>query len=155
MKVVSVRAEPRYYSYAGSAPGGRTLRPGDESPDLSLEKIFHPILLRDLEAGNIQIRLSDDDRRQLERMLAEDSKPIRVKSLPAQPPKPVRRGKKRARPQAKNTAPKPPAPRKREAKPKADESDSLDLSKLRAENEELSGRTEISRFMGGPLESRV
>jgi hypothetical protein len=167
MRIINVLPRPQHLSYASTAPGGRTLRPGGETPELPFERLLIPLLRKDVEKGNIQIKLGDGDRDIIQWMLDQDARKVVHKKLPPKPRPPKK--KRPARPKGPDVPrnPKgtplgqpdiqskpsdkpnmPPAPSMENPHPEDDEG--TDLAALRAQNERTSA---IRNFMGGPLGS--
>jgi len=97
MRIVNTGYSPRYLSYGDAITGGKTLEPGKESKDLPLSYVHSQNLWKDIDKGVCQIRLSDNDKAFLKKVLEAGEKPITL----MQPPKPPA-------PQAR---PKPPPPK--------------------------------------------
>lgn len=76
MRIINVCLKPRYFSYASKV--GKTLLAGEQSQDISLQTIFNGVLWKDLEAHNIQLKLSDADKTLLAKIVAEDAKPVPI-----------------------------------------------------------------------------
>lgn len=88
MYLVSTTPSKRHLSYASSSSGGKTLGPGDRSPELALATVHNPLMLKDLQAGLIQLRLGDEDIRFLKWLLAETERPIKHVEIPVAPKAP-------------------------------------------------------------------
>jgi len=76
MRIVNVLPDPRHYSYASTASGGKTLKPGETGPELPLDRIHTETLWKDITAKKVQIVLSDDDKLLLAKYLEEGSKKL-------------------------------------------------------------------------------
>lgn len=74
MRIINISKQPRYFSYSSKA--GKTLAPGEGSMNLPLETVFNKLLWKDLSAGNVMLKLSDEDRAFIGSILTEDGKPI-------------------------------------------------------------------------------
>lgn len=85
MRIVNTGYAPRYLSYGDTATGGKTLQPGQESRDLPLGYVHSPVLWKDLEKGLIHLRLNDEDKAFLVKLLAAADKPITMLKPPAPP----------------------------------------------------------------------
>ena len=110
MRIINVLPGPRHYSYASTGFGGKTLASGASSAELPLEKVHGDILWKDINAGKIQIRLSEVDRDFLKRLLKEADRTIEVQKLPAKP-KPQPKPKRKAKPKpVQDHNPPPPEP---------------------------------------------
>jgi hypothetical protein len=72
MRIINATTNPRYFSYASNA--GRTLQPGGQSNELPFEVALNPTLWKDLDAGNVTLVLSQDDKSFIGRLLQADSK---------------------------------------------------------------------------------
>jgi len=88
MRIVNVLPDPRHYSYASTASGGKTLKSGEISPELPLSTIHNQLMWKDIATVKIQLQLSDSDREFIAKLLVEADKPISVKTRP-KPVKPV------------------------------------------------------------------
>jgi len=114
MRIVNVLPDPRHYSYASTASGGKTLKPGEIGPELPLDRIHTAGLWKDIEANKVQIVLSDDDKSLLAKYLEEGSKelvfqkrkPVEKPKSKKQPKKPTNKKAARA-PEPLATPPKP------------------------------------------------
>ena len=163
MRVVNVTSQPRHFSYASTGDGGRTLKSGEKSPELPLERLFNPLVLRDIEAGTTQLQLSTEDRLFIEKVLAYGEKPIKVKK-PAPKPKPVPKPKPPPKP-APIVVPKKPAVQEwKDISPEALHNGEISLADLQNHNKmptpvsipgvptpdgPKSSKKEIESFLGG------
>ena len=93
MRITNTNASPRYFSYVG-----RTLQPGEQSPDLPMSLLFDKAPWADHDANHSAIRLSEADKTMLKRIEAANERAIKVQKLP--PAKPALKRK---------TAPQAPA----------------------------------------------
>ena len=88
MRIVNTGYAPRYLSYGDSTTGGKTLEPGKESRELPLGYMHSNVLWKDIEKGLVQIRLNDEDRAFITKLLAAADKPITLLQPPAPPAPP-------------------------------------------------------------------
>jgi len=113
MKIINILPDPRHYSYASRTSNGRTLKPGESSPDLPLSFLHLDLLQKDLKAGKIHITFSAEDRAFLLAMLKLADQPAKVKVKPAavvvKPVKAARHAEPAPKPQTRPTGPVEPA----------------------------------------------
>lgn len=167
MRIYSLALQPRHYSYAATASGGRTLPAFSFSPELDLSVVFHPLVQKDLKERKIQIRLSDKDREFISRLLKQADEPLK-QAPKKEPPKPKPAAVK---PPVKKPDGKAVIPVKQDMAPdkypppvrvESLDSDELDLSKLDMINKQNSRGApvtvksksklhEIQTFMGGRI----
>jgi len=138
MRIVNIMPNPRHMSYASSSSGGKTLKAGEIGPEIPLELIHLPLLQKDMMAGNIQIRLSVEDKVFIERMLVEGDKPLKkVKQAVRQKPKPKPKPKKEPKPSLAPQVvvkPKSGVPVIKDIKPDDLKGGGVSLSDLQASN---------------------
>jgi hypothetical protein len=161
MRIINILPTPRHISYASSAPGGRTIRPGDQSPVLPLAVIHTPQLQQDLKTDKIGIRLSVEDKAFVAEMLAADKAPIKVAKLPPKP-EPQRKRKRHPKPSMVPMSPEgtpqgqpdissvPEEPDPLLAVPVGSKPEDFDLATLQRMNRQKKVR-EIAQHMGGRL----
>ena len=88
MRIVNTGYAPRYLSYGDTVTGGKTLNPGQESRDLPLSYVHSTVLWKDLDKGVVQLRLNDEDKAFLRKILESGEKPITLMQPPAPPAPP-------------------------------------------------------------------
>jgi hypothetical protein len=96
MRIINTLPHPQHYSYASTGKGGRTLNPGESSPELPLVGVHNPQLAKSLAAGSIQLRLSEADIQfmtGLIQLAAAPDKKVKVAVKPAKPKKPAKKAK--------------------------------------------------------------
>lgn len=84
MRVTNTASFSRAIAYAGD----RNLAPGATSAELPITTMFHKTLLKDLENGLAAIRFSEADKKFIQKMLAYDAAPVKVRQrvVKAAPP---------------------------------------------------------------------
>ena len=89
MRIVNIMPQNQYFSYAATSKGGKTLKPGELSPELPIEVVVVKELWRDINAGHIQIRLNKQDEDFIRRILVLSKDPLKSVKPAVRPPKPV------------------------------------------------------------------
>ena len=78
MRIINVTPGPLYCTYARQLAGGTILQSGQQSSELSLGTIHTPVLQKDLRAGKIALRLSEEDHQFINDLLAYDRREIKI-----------------------------------------------------------------------------
>jgi hypothetical protein len=88
MRITNILPCSLYLSYAGTGPGGRTLKSGETSPILPFKVLLVDQMWKDLRTDKIRVRLDQGDKDFIEDLKRIDVQIIVVKQLPPPPPKP-------------------------------------------------------------------
>jgi len=87
MKITNILPEALYLSYAGTGPGGRSLKSGETSPVLPFKVLLIDQMWKDLRSDKIRVRLDQGDKDFIQDILNIDTQIIIVKQHPPPPPK--------------------------------------------------------------------
>jgi len=88
MRIVNTGYSPRYLSYGDTTTGGKTLDPGQESKELPLSYVHSTNLWKDIDKGICQIRLNEEDKAFMAKIMDAANKPITMVQPPAPPAPP-------------------------------------------------------------------
>lgn len=123
MRIVNTGHSPRYLSYGDTLTGGKTLDPGASSRELPLSYVHSLSLWKDIDKGLIQIKLNDEDKEFMRRVMEIDAKPITMvpASEPVHNPTPLDEREKSQPVEVKEDKKSKPAPVKPQLQPVLDD----------------------------------
>lgn len=78
MRIINITAGPMYCTYARQLAGGTILQSGQHSSELGLMMVHTQLLQKDLKAGKIALRLSEEDHAFIANLLAYDRREIKI-----------------------------------------------------------------------------
>lgn len=162
MRIVNTTNAPLFCSYTTKSGTGRTLVSGQMSADLPFDTLSLPLLWKDIGAGKIAIRLSEEDRKHVERILKADEQPIIIGQLKAKV-KELKRGRGRPAKVEDNPKPKlaPGTPDWSEQNEKAELAKKAilhqpgSLADITARNAQLTASQQKARDISQSMHSRV
>jgi len=157
MRIVNVTAFRRPFSYAATSSGGVELDPGAAGPEIPVARVFDdPLIMKDVDAGVAMIRLSEEDRKTLNRLLEEGSRKLQVAQPPKRPTKPKKKKPAAKQAAAKKAAAKKPLPPAKAVTEGQVQDGQVSLADLQHGNTDKATKlAEIRTHMGGPMGSVI